>query len=490
LSCPLPARRIFEPRLAAALLAAFLHASSAVQAEPPREGECPAVNAGAGADPQAQDSAALVLEPGMIVDKQGMLLLKSLLPEEIWRHREVFFFEGMQMEIGPCHRRYARPGFYIEATRKHSGGVGLNGDDDLEGYVAGIPFPQGQIDPDDPQAAAKWAWNLEKRFRGAGHRGRFRITTIPNRAGGIHRFRGEFFVFQVRGRSDMASTGYRWEPGKDALWAVGGEFSHPFSARGLAWRQFRVEKSQRKWREPDDVFVYVPSLRKMRRAGSPWVDGAFMPRYSVAGQTSSGGGIMIGDGGGAISPAAGASTAVSEDARAGLTGLFLRPNGYRWRLRGETTVIAPLNAARDGYPIDPERNYGYSGLSVAHDTWDIRQAVVIEGALRQNAETLRTLTIYVDYQTLQPLYWISRTSKRRLVEVGILVHRYTSDRDPAPHWPGGTPAYIFEPVAASFFDALAGRGGWLRESFELSSLPYDDSERRRMITNHALQRGH
>jgi hypothetical protein len=425
-----------------------------------------------------------------VVDQEGILLLQSLLPEEIWRHREVFFFEGMQLQIGPCHRRYAIPEFFRAATREHASGVSLNDDDDLEGYEAGTPFPQEGIDPDDPQAAAKWAWNLEKRFRGAGHRGRFRITTFPNRAGGIHRFEGEFFVFQVRGRADLAASGYRWEPGKDTLWAVGGEFSDPFAARGLAWRQLRGQKSEQKWRQPDDVFVYVPSMRKMRRAGTPWVDGAFVPRYSVAGQTSAGGGMAFGDGSAAINPGAGASTAVSEDARAGLTGLFLRPNGYRWRLRGEKTVIAPINGRAIGYPIDPERNYGYSGLSVAHDTWDVRQAVVIEGALRMSGDGVRTLTVYVDRQTLMPLYWISRAGKRRLVEVGIPVHRYAADRRPTPHWPGGTPVYVFEPVAASFFDALAGRGGWLRESYELSSVPFDDSERKRMITNHALQRGH
>jgi hypothetical protein len=227
----------------------------------------------------------------------------------------------------------------------------------------------------------------------------------------------------------------------------------------------------------------------MRRGGTPWVDGAYVPAYTVAGQTSGGGGVALG-GGGSINPGAGPSLAVSEDARSGLTGLLLRPNAYVWRLRGTQTVLAPINGVNGGWPNRDERNYGYSGLSVAGDRWDVRHAVVIEGALRNKDETIRTLTIYVDYQTLQPLYWVTRTTKRRLVDVGVLVHRFSGDADEPTTWPDGTPANVFEPVAASFLNALAGRGGWLRESHGVVSTPYGESERGRMVTNHSLQRGH
>ncbi len=458
-------------------------------AEPPAQGECPAVSAAPGAEGQSEDAAPLILKEGMRVDEQGILALQSLLPEEVWRHRDAFFFEGMLMEIGPCHRRYGAASAYREATDRFAGQASLDGNNNLEDYTAGLPFPQEWIDPGDEQAAAKWAWNLEKRWRGAGPHGRFRITNLPTRIGPVLRFTGEFFVFQVAGRADLPESAYRWSGNDKMLWAVGGEFEAPFSARGLAWRQFRPPKTERRWRESDDVFVYVPSLRKMRRSGTPWVDGAFVPSYVVAGQTSGGGGVALGEGG-AVNPAAGPSLAISENARSGLTGLFLRPNAYVWRLRGTQNVIAPLNGRNDGWPVREERNYGYSGLSVAGDRWDVRHAVVIEGALRNRTETIRTLTIYVDYQTLQPLYWVTRTSKRRLVEVGILVHRYSNDREDPPTWPDGRPGAVFEPVAASFFNALAGRGGWLRESYGVTSLPYDDSQRRRMSTNHALQRGH
>ena len=76
---------------------------------------------------------------------------------------------------------------------------------------------------------------------------------------------------------------------------AGGRFFEPFSARHLAWRQIRPEKADRRWQEPDDTFVYVPEMRKPRRAASAWIDGLYMPRYTVSGE-SAGGPVPIGAG--------------------------------------------------------------------------------------------------------------------------------------------------------------------------------------------------
>jgi hypothetical protein len=76
-----------------------------------------------------------------------------------------------------------------------------------------------------------------------------------------------------------------------------------------------------------------------------------------------------------------------------------------------------------------------------------------------------------------------------MLDIGIFVHRYTGDVPAYPQWPDGIQAHAFEPVAASFFDALAGRGGWLRESYDLNSRPYTEAERKRMVSADPLQRG-
>jgi hypothetical protein len=124
-----------------------------------------------------------------------------------------------------------------------------------------------------------------------------------------------------------------------------------------------------------------------------------------------GGGLPIGGGDygpiDAVYPAAAESAQPSEYLRRGFATLALRPNAYVWRLLGEREVVAPINGNNLGYPQNPSRNYGPGGLSVASDRWDIRQAVVIEGLARFR-DQFKTQTVYLDYQTQQPLYWIRR----------------------------------------------------------------------------------
>lgn len=396
------------------------------------------------------------------------------------------------MEIGGCHHRYPVFGPYRTATQRFRGKPRLDKENNLERYTAGTPFPPEDIDPEqDEQAAAKWAWNLEQRHRGAGFRGKFRITELPARIGGILTYEGSFFLVKTGHRPDLADQQYHIENFPDGVWAAGGEFNTPFDARHLAWRQFRKQESQEDHQEPDDTFVYVPAMRKQRRAATSWVDGLYAPNYTSGGQ-GAGGGMIYGDGqsgSGSIAPTAGLNIAISEDKGHGFTGITLRPNAYVWRYLGEQTVLAPLNASREGYPRDQKRNYGFSGLSVASDRWDVRWAVIIEGALRVPGSDVKTVEIWIDYQTRQPLYWITRTGRRRLLDIGILLHRFTGDIAGYPEWPGGIPANIFEPVGATFYNAISGGGGWRRESYGLVSTPFSSAERRSMTSADNLGKG-
>ncbi len=473
-----------------AAVVAIAGASDRANAAPPAQGECPSV---VGA-PTLEDGKGLVdappvlLEEGMLVEADQLLMLRRLVPPVIWQHREVFFYEGMRMEIGGCHTRYPVFTPYKAATERFRGKPRLDDDGNLEDYTAGLPFSPDDIDPKDKRAGIRWAWNLEQRYRGAGFRGRFRITEIPARIGGILTFEGDFFFLQTGHRADQPEDGYRVGNQEDMIWAAGGVFHSPVDARHLAWRQFRNRESEERYQEPDDTFVYVPTMRKQRRAATPWVDGLYVPTYT-AGNEGAGGSLSYGEAGGTISPTAGLSIAASEDRGQGLTGISLRPNAYVWRYLGEQTVLAPLNATRPGYPEDPKRNYGFSGLSFASDRWDVRYAVIIEGALRVPGSDVRTVEIWIDYQTQQPLYWITRTGRRRLLDIGILVHRFTGDIARYPEWPGGYQASAFEPVAATFYNASAGGGGWRREAYDLRSTPFSAAKRRAMTSADNLGKG-
>jgi hypothetical protein len=325
--------------------------------------------------------------------------------------------------------------------------------------------------------------------------GRFRLLDLPSRIGSPETYLGSFFFVATGHRADLAASDHRVPESKRSSFVAGGRFEEPFNARHLAWRQIRPDDADGSFSESDDTFVYVPTMRKPRRAATTWVDGVFTPRYTVSGD-SGGGGVPYAQGGSeyapnlqSIQPTAGTSIAATEHMPKGFTGLALRPNAYRWRLVGEREVLAPLNAVAPGWPEQPDRNYGPFGLSVASDRWDVRQAVVIEGVRLRRTDEVHQIEIWIDHQTQQPLYWLSRRQNGLPMDVGILVHRYSGDRAEYPAWPGGEPAAVFDPVAAVFFWVPDGGSGWRRESYDVRSVPVDPKDLRELTSTDALLKG-
>jgi hypothetical protein len=458
----------------------------------PPEHRCPTFG-GAPTDGPASDAVPRRLREGMLVSYDTLLVLRELLPDEIWSNRHVFFYPGMRMEIGSCHRRYPVPSFFAQASERLAGRVRLDEKGNLRSYVAGLPFPPESIDPKASDAGMRWAWNLEHRFRGAGPVGNFRLVDIPTRVGGVLTYHGFFFLLQTRHRADLAKADYTLSESKGHLWVAGGRFLEPQSARHLAWRQMRPKEAHRRYAVADETYVYVPTMRKVRRAATSWVDGFYVPRYRVAGD-SGGGGIAIGGGGdysaptGAINPTAAESIHQTEYLPRGFTALALRPNAYVWRVLGEREVLAPLNSAWPGYPVNPDKNFGPHGLSVASDRWDVRWAVVIEGRARMRNQDFETLTLYVDYQTQHPLYAVTKGRRGRLLDVCIPVHRFSDDTLNYPGWPSGDKASVFDPVAEVSY-RVADDSGWRRESYNVRSTPHEPRLRRRFTSTDFLIRG-
>jgi hypothetical protein len=477
------------------LLSLALAAAPAAQGAPPPEGRCPSRDAGAPGAPEI-DSGGFLVREGQSLSLEQLLQLRSLFPPEIFTNRDVFFYEGMRMEIGWCHRRYSVAPFYAEATRTFAGRARLDEKGNLLDYTAGLPFPPESIDAAAPDAAQRWAWNFEMRYRGAGPVGRFRLVDMPDRIGATETYLGEFFLVKTGHRADLAASDYRVPESTKTIWVAGGKFVEPFGARGLAWRQLRPRQAEADWSKPDDTFVYIPELRKARRAASAWIDGIYTPRYRVAGQND-GGLVPFARGGSEYAPGfemlpagAGKSIAATEDIRRGFMGLAIRPNAYAWTLVGEREVLAPLNGSAVGWPLDPDRNYGTFGLSVASDRWDVRWAVVLRGRALKEVEGVAAVTLWLDWQTQQPLYFMTQKKNGALIDVGILVHRYSSDIAQYPAWPSTEPASVFDPVAAAFY-YVPGRGsGWRRESYDVRSLPLEPDDLRKLTSTDELLKGH
>ena len=459
----------------------------------PPEGACAAA-AGAAGGPAAADAPPVPFAPGDAIDFARSEALRDYLPPEVWEQRERFFFEGMRLEIGPCFRDYAPPGFFAEATRRHAGQARLAQDGGLEGYQGGLPFPPETIEPRDPRAGLRWAWNAALRYQAAGFRGPFRIADI---VGVLHRaeaFDGEIFKVQTAFRSDRPDGGYAGPGARDRHWVAGGLFFRPFAAREFAWRQYRSAAHLREAERSDDLHAYVPELRRVQRVSAANVEGIYVPAFTTgslpdagSGFAGAGGAVLGGPGG------AGAAAATLPARRSGFEGLEIRPLLYTFEVLGVRDVLAPINAVSPAYPEAPERGFGPWGVSFASDRWDLRRALVLRGTLREPGARgdVASVVHWLDLQTLQPLYAIAFDRRGEVLEVGQYVGRWSEDRPDYPPWPDdpGRPVRVIDPAAAAFAD-VHDYAGWRRESWTAVGTPPTDGELRTLLSLNELTKRH
>ncbi|MEE8558564.1 MAG: DUF1329 domain-containing protein [Myxococcota bacterium] len=449
----------------------------------PPEGSCPPYALEAGQEQQGpEDVTPSLPAQGKRIEWTDLDRIGTYLPPEIWARRDVFFHEGMRLEIGPCHRRYDAPPFFRKSTRDNAGRAQLDEDGNLVGYRGdGLPFSPDSILDDAPDAGQRWAWNYRYRYMGAGFRGDFRIIHADLRKGTGDRYEGHLAwvpLHGVPGLPEQRPNGFRF--------AAAGRFEKPAIARGVAWRQLSPSDADGNYKRSDDLFVWIPEQRKVRRAPPQSVEGLFMPSYQRGQMGDESTLSLPGNSGSTRVPDS--SLAVVEHQRRGFVGLWVRPNAYRFHLVRVQDVLAPINSNRFGFPSDPNRSYGPSGLSLATDRWELRRAVVLRGERRDPERKLSSATIYVDALTQQPLYFVTRGSRELIQEVGILMGRYSADDPLQPSWEGsGNGSGVILPVAASFW--LAGRIGWLRESFELRADPPNAESFKDMTTTIWLRGG-
>jgi hypothetical protein len=476
-----------------ALLAAPAFAQGASPWALPAEGAC-VPSGGLRSKPGAppEDVSALPFAAGETLDIEKLPVLERYLPEFIWPNRERFFYEGMRLEIGPCFRDYGAPDFFAKATEAGRGKAKLAADGGLEGYDAGLPFLPGDIASEDPQAGLRWLWNVQQRYQAAGFHGRFRMTDLVGKIGRAEPFEGEMFKLLTAHRADR--PGYEAPGAKGRSFVAGGLFSRPFDAREYAWRQFRPVEMQVDAGRSDDLHAYLPQWRRVKRVNAARTEGLYMPSFAVSmapttvlpvggGVSGQVGAIEVGaDVGGTI-----------QTKRSGYEGLEYRPLLYEVTLVGLHDVLTPINSRATSYPDDPDRDFGPWGLSFAGDRWDLRRALVLDLRKKQGvgSEIEARQTLYVDLQTLQPLYVATFDEKGEMTNVGMYAGRWSEDREGYPRWPDdpARAVRVIDSVGAAFAN-LAERGSWRRESWANVSTPPPDAEVKRLLSVTQLTKRH
>ena len=488
------------PRLAFALLLALASSGAGAADAPspwalPAEGKCQP-EGGLRVAPGEDAAAQVPFHTGDSFEIGRLEVLRRFVPKELWQYRDRFFYEGMRLEIGPCFRDYGAPAFYREATEKLRGQAKLDASGGLVGHLAGQPFPPDAIDPADGQAGLRWAWNVAERYQAAGFRGKFRVTDLLGRVGRAEPFEGEIFKMHVAHRADRPDSSYAMSFAKGNEWVAGGKLFTPFAARDFAWRQYRNDENKTSAIRTDDLVAFLPEWRRVRRIPAVDIEGLYMPSFSVgvvpSQQLVVGAGSSFGGGVAAAGAPGGVGGGTIQTKRSGFEGLAIRPVLWSYRVVGVEDLLAPINIAAPVYPAEANREFGPWGLSFASDRWDLRRVLVLEARVKGQPgfRGESRLTMYVDLQTLVPLYYISYSAKEEPIDIGVFAGRWSEDRPDYPKWPDDPqrPVRVIDSVGAAFAN-LAEEGSWRRESWDLVSTPPPEAELKRLESSTDLTKG-
>jgi hypothetical protein len=333
--------------------------------------------------------------------------LKPYLPKEFWDNRDFFFYEGMRLEIGPTQADYSPAPVYQAATERFRGQARIGPDGSLEQYTAGQPFPMDEIEcTGDPEAGVKRRWNHDCQWGGGGGGAKFYYSYWD---------RGEQLPLYYRGHAQGVKLSHRAEPEyldktdgdvfrKERRKGAGGpSVEAPFDARGIQLLTYRYKDSDkpRKQAKNDDTWVYLPTLRRVRR-------------ISTAQRTD------------AIS-----GTDFTMDDLRSFNGIVPQ---YEWTCLEERWMIGPMNSRQKGYPYEEDHNFGPYGLSFADDRWELRKAVKIRMVPKNDDHPYHHKDIWFDKQTLTAMYSFAYDQKEELWKIIWHNKRWSEDHSLTGEW--------------------------------------------------------
>ena len=418
--------------------------------------------------PAAEDAGGVVpsFKEGDVITIDTLEKIRPFLPEPFWDNRDFFFFEGMQLEIGPTQADYSPPTAYDSASTKFDGQARLGPDGSLENYTAGAPFDLDAIDcTGDPDAGSKIMWNFDYRWRGAG--------------GGAHFFysywdRGEQLPLYYEGTGKSVQLSHRVEAqyldknagdvfrGEKRKGAFGVQVDAPFDARGIMLLTYRYKASDaaRSQGKNDDTWVYVPTLRRVRR-------------ISTAQRTD-----------------AVAGTDFTMDDLFSFNGIVPQ---YNWTCLGEMKLIAPMNSQVKAYPYSKDHNFGPYGLSFASDRWELRDSILIRMTPKNADHPYHHKDIYFDKQTLKAHYSFAYDQKGELWKILWHNKRWSEDKGLVgewyPGWEGIEAARDLVTVADMIVNVQTGTGNRI-EFWDRNGVPLQTKGKiRRFIDVGRLTKG-
>jgi hypothetical protein len=298
------------------------------------------------------------VQPGDVITKANVDKVKDLISPGV----EWCVKHGMTMKIVPYKKIEWDKG-YREATEKYAGQVKLAPDGrSLIGHVAGMPFPN--IDPNDPQIALKIMWNFYYRpYRTDDLDLRnFDSDTGPVSDSGPMQVERHFLLDHLRTLWYTARIYVDPKPeipNTDGVRSKGSlhPILEPFDLKGVGETSIRYNSADRQ----DDTWLYMPSLRRVRRLSSAQRSDALF----------------------------GQDTDV--DTYDGYAGQI---PWFDWKYLGEKEVLGSFHS--EAFPTKPCEG---AGDFIFCDTWEKRKVYVVEGVAKLPQYAYGKRLLFLDKET-------------------------------------------------------------------------------------------
>lgn len=170
----------------------------------------------------------------------------------------------------------------------------------------------------------------------------------------------------------------------------------PFDARGITvfGTRYRTALAPSAAAKDDDVWVYQPEQRRVRRLASP-----------RRGHAISGTDFGFADFG-------------------SFSGIVPQ---YEWQCLGRHDLLAPMNARRRAHPYERDLDLGPSGLSYANERFELRHALKLRMTPRDADHPYAWKNLYVDEQTFEPMYAFAYDRSGALWKVIWHDHRWSDE---------------------------------------------------------------
>lgn len=205
------------------------------------------------------DGAEDELRPGDVIGPHNWQRVKGMVGRNLLNRIK----EGYTFKIKKTYH-YDQLEEYRRATLQHSHKVKLTTQGALLNYVAGVPFPD--VTGDDPKVGLKLAWNFYWRWSGddlkdGGATQEEKVIRYAIEADGSER-RGAVVNHILRTRGRVTLDPRPFVPGYNHIdWMLLRADEYPRDTAGTTTLEIRYSDPNVK----DDLYIYIPSTRRVRR---------------------------------------------------------------------------------------------------------------------------------------------------------------------------------------------------------------------------------